>query len=131
MKKDLCILILLSMGLISSAQQDPQFSQYMFNLESFNPGSTGSSEMICLSGVNRQQWVGFPGAPSVSHFNVNAPVKPFGLSSGIGLSILSDNLGLPTGHGWCCSPVPGLDTIAKVVHLAAITPCQAGHDLCQ
>ena len=93
MKKDLCIFILLLMGLISYSQQDPQFSQYMFNLASFNPGYVGSTNMICLSGVNRQQWVGFPGAPSASHFNINAPVKPFGRSSGVGLSILSDNLG--------------------------------------
>ena len=93
MKKDLCIFILLFLGMISYSQQDPQFTQYMFNLESFNPGYVGSTDMICLSGVNRQQWVGFPGAPSASHFNVNAPIRPFGLSSGIGLSILSDNLG--------------------------------------
>ena len=93
MKKDLFVLILLLLSVVSSAQQDPQFSQYMFNVASFNPGSAGSSDMICLSGVNRQQWVGFPGAPSASHFNINTPIRPFGLNSGVGFSILSDNLG--------------------------------------
>ncbi len=99
MKKDLCILFFLSLSMISHSQQDPQFSQYMFNLVSFNPGYTGSSDMICLSAVNRQQWVGFPGASSTSHFNVNAAVKPFGLNSGVGLSILSDNLGFDNDLG--------------------------------
>jgi len=99
MKKELGILILLSAGVISSAQQDPQFSQYMFNMASFNPGSAGSNNMICLSGVHREQWVGFPGAPSASHFNVNAPIRPFGLNSGVGLSILSDNLGFNNDLG--------------------------------
>ena len=78
--------------MISYSQQDPLFSQYMYNLASINPGFAGSSDMICLSGANRQQWMGFEGNPSYSFFNANAPVKPFGINSGVGLSILSDNL---------------------------------------
>ncbi len=109
MKKDLLILIFLLAVMVSSAQQDPQFSQYMFNLVSFNPGATGSSDMICLSGVNRQQWVGFDGAPSASHFNVNAPVRPFGLNSGVGLSILSDNLGFNNDLGLAAAYAYKLD----------------------
>ena len=93
MKKDLAILFLSFVSLISFSQQDPQFSQYMFNIASFNPGYMGSTGKICISGLNRQQWMGFPGAPSATYFNANAPVKPFGLNSGVGLSIISDNLG--------------------------------------
>ena len=78
--------------MVSYSQQDPLFSQYMLNLANFNPGFAGSSDMICLSGATRQQWMGFPGKPASSFFNANAPVKPFGISSGVGLSILSDNL---------------------------------------
>ena len=79
-------------SVISYSQQDPAFSQYMYNLAAINPGYAGSSDMICLSGATRQQWMGFPGKPASSFFNANAPVKPFGISSGVGLSILSDNL---------------------------------------
>jgi len=48
--------------------------------------------MICLSLINRQQWVGFDGAPGTSFFQANAPVKPFGLKSGVGLSIMNDRI---------------------------------------
>ena len=93
MGRRFAILILSLASMISYSQQDPHFSQYMYNLALINPGSAGSSDMICLSGANRQQWVGFEGNPSYSFFNANAPLKPFGLNSGVGLSILSDNLG--------------------------------------
>lgn len=99
MKKDLLILFFLKLCLVATAQQDPQFSQYMFNIANFNPGSVGSSNNICLSGVHRQQWVGFPKAPIATSFNVNAPVRPFGLSSGVGLNILSDELGFNNDLG--------------------------------
>lgn len=75
-----------------NSQHDPQFSQYMFNMAAINPGYSGSNDMICLSAINRQQWVGFKGAPNYSFFNANASVKPFGIKSGVGLSVLSDNL---------------------------------------
>ncbi len=66
----------------------------MYNRSAINPGYAGSSDMICLSGSVRQQWVGFPGKPASSYFSADAPIKPFGISSGVGLSILSDNLAL-------------------------------------
>ena len=73
-------------------QQDPQFSQYMFNLTSVNPAYVGSTDMISLSLINRQQWVGFDGAPGTTFFQANAPVKPFGIKSGVGLSIINDRI---------------------------------------
>src|SRR5271166_321741 len=75
------------------AQQDPQFSQYMFNNMSINPGYAGSKDAICLTALNREQWVGFPNNPTTSIFTVNAPVKLFSLNSGIGLTASTDNIG--------------------------------------
>jgi len=75
------------------SQQDPLTSQYMFNTLTFNPGVAGISGMICATALNRQQWVGFKGAPSTTIFNVSAPVKPFKIKSGIGLLVESDNIG--------------------------------------
>ncbi len=49
--------------------------------------------MICATALNRQQWVGFDGAPSTTIFNISAPVSPFKTPSGIGLIIESDNVG--------------------------------------
>jgi type IX secretion system PorP/SprF family membrane protein len=74
-------------------QQDPQFSQIMYNQMSVNPGFAGSSDMINATAINRIQWVGFDGAPSTTAFSVNAPISPFGFKSGVGMTILSDNPG--------------------------------------
>jgi len=75
------------------SQQDPITSNYMFNTLTFNPGYAGTSGMICATAINRQQWVGFDGAPSTTIFNISAPVSPFGISSGVGLMVENDILG--------------------------------------
>ncbi len=87
------ILILIFISFESIAQQDPLFNQYMFNQMAYNPGYTGSNDMICATALNRQQWVGFKGAPSSTVLHVNAPVKPFGINSGVGLYIMNDKAG--------------------------------------
>lgn len=74
-------------------QQDPLSSHYMFNTLTYNPGVAGTSGMICATALNRQQWVGFEGAPSTIIFNISAPVSPFRINSGVGLLIESDNVG--------------------------------------
>jgi type IX secretion system PorP/SprF family membrane protein len=75
------------------SQQDPLTSQYMFNTLTYNPGIAGTSGMICATALNRQQWIGFKGAPSTTLFNINAPVSLFKRKHGVGLVIESDNLG--------------------------------------
>ncbi len=76
-----------------SGQQDPQWSQFMFSKLTYNPGFAGSNGGICVTGLNRQQWVGFKGAPSTTVFQGEAFVKPFGLPSGVGVTLMSDKLG--------------------------------------
>jgi type IX secretion system PorP/SprF family membrane protein len=74
------------------AQQDPQFSQNMFNKLFTNPGYTGSSEGICGSLLYRNQWTGFEGNPSTVVFGIDAPVEF--LKGGLGLSVMAtDELG--------------------------------------
>src|SRR5664279_936554 len=84
-------LVLLLQPVLS--QQDPLSSQYMFNTLTFNPGVAGTSGMICATAMNRQQWVGFKGAPATTLFNISAPISPFGVKSGVGLVVESDNVG--------------------------------------
>ncbi len=88
-------LMLISVVLLSSAnaQQDPQYSQVMFNQNTINPGAAGSSEMISASLINRIQWVGFNGAPQTNALNVNSAISPFGFKSGAGVNIFTDNYG--------------------------------------
>ena len=71
------------------SQQDPLSSNYMFSTLTYNPGIAGSSGMICATALNRQQWIGFKGAPSTTTFNISAPVSPFKIQSGIGLMVES------------------------------------------
>ena len=91
MKKYFLLFLLLSFALHSKAQQDPQFSQYIFNNLSFNPGSTGSEEAICATALHRSQWVGFEDAPVSTNFMVQSPLSL--LHGGIGLNILTDKIG--------------------------------------
>jgi len=92
--------ILLSIGLLTAlhSQSDPVSSQYMFNHMLYNPGSAGSSGMICATAMTRQQWVGFKGAPSSTVFHVNAAVRPFKINSGIGITIINDRAGFDTDN---------------------------------
>ena len=81
------------------AQQDPEFSQYMFSNMSINPGYAGSKDAICATAIFRQQWVGFAGAPTTGLFTANAPVHPFNINSGVGVSIISDVIGVQKDIG--------------------------------
>jgi type IX secretion system PorP/SprF family membrane protein len=84
-------LVLLFQPVLS--QQDPLSSQYMFNTLTFNPGVAGTSGMINATALNREQWVGFKGAPSTTLFNISSPLSIFGIKSGVGLIVESDNIG--------------------------------------
>ena len=88
MKKLFLITFLFFFVVIAKAQQDPQFSQYMFNELYSNPGYAGSNNAICATALNRTQWSGFEGAPSTTSFSVEAPVPL--LHGGLGINILTD-----------------------------------------
>ncbi|MDT8400823.1 MAG: type IX secretion system membrane protein PorP/SprF [Bacteroidales bacterium] len=99
MKKELLIILLSTFMLTGlSAQNDPVSSQFMFNHMLYNPGSAGASGMICATAMNRQQWVGFEGAPKSTVFHVNAEVRPFKIRSGVGLTIISDQTGFDSDN---------------------------------
>ena len=90
----LLILSVLSITTIVSAQQDPQFSQNMFNKLANNPGFAGSRGNISTSVLHRSQWMGFGddggAAASTQNFSIDAEL-PF-LYGGVGLNIVKDNI---------------------------------------
>ncbi len=92
-KLNIAVLFLILSACPVFSQQDPLTSQYMFNTLTFNPGVAGVSGMICATAINRQQWVGFDGAPKTTIFNISAPVKPFKIKSGVGLLVEDDKVG--------------------------------------
>jgi type IX secretion system PorP/SprF family membrane protein len=90
MKRILLILTLLT-ALKGFAQQDPQYSLYMFNPLGVNPGYAGSREALSGVLVHRSQWVGLEGAPVTQAFSVNTPLKI--RSMGVGLNVTNDKIG--------------------------------------
>ena len=92
--KKIIILILAVISVTVSAQQDPQFSQNMFNKLANNPGFAGSRGVIATSILHRSQWMGFGddggAAASTQNFSVDAEL-PF-LYGGVGLNVVNDNI---------------------------------------
>jgi type IX secretion system PorP/SprF family membrane protein len=74
------------------AQQDPMFTQYMFNTLAINPAYAGSRNVVSATALLRSQWTGIEGAPKTGTFTIDAPImdKKFG----IGLQLLTDKLGV-------------------------------------
>ena len=72
------------------AQQDPQFTQYMYNTISVNPAYTGSRGHLSVLGMHRSQWVGINGAPTSQVLTIDGPV---GNNVGLGLVFTNDELG--------------------------------------
>jgi type IX secretion system PorP/SprF family membrane protein len=77
--------------IICVAQQDAQYSQYMYNTISINPAYAGSRDVMSVFGLHRTQWIGIDGAPETNNFSINTPLK--NNSFGIGISITNDKIG--------------------------------------
>ncbi|MDQ3110436.1 MAG: type IX secretion system membrane protein PorP/SprF [Bacteroidota bacterium] len=90
MKKILTLLILAFGSTQASAQQDPQFSQYMHNKLFINPAYAGMKKALCFSAIYRNQWNGFDGAPNSGVFSADIPLRKNG---GAGFNFMYDKLG--------------------------------------
>ena len=89
MKKIYIILVFL-LTYQMQAQQDPQYTQYMYNMNVVNPAYAGSKESLSITALYRNQWSGFDGAPETFTFSAHSP---FGDKIGLGLSAIKDELG--------------------------------------
>jgi type IX secretion system PorP/SprF family membrane protein len=72
------------------AQQDPQYTQYMYNMNVVNPAYAGSKESLSVGLLYREQYTDIPGGPRTFTFAAHTPLNN-GL--GIGLSAISDQIG--------------------------------------
>ena len=91
MKSRLLLFLLILVGISSQAQQDAQFTQYMYNTINVNPAYAGSRGVTSIFGMHRTQWVGIEGAPQTNSFSVNTPLGESKV--GLGLSVVSDKIG--------------------------------------
>lgn len=73
------------------AQQDPQYTQYMYNHSVINPAYVGTLEDLTIYGQYRAQWIGLDGAPQTANFSVSGPLGNKGVSGGI--SFVNDRIG--------------------------------------
>lgn len=94
MKKTVSFLLLLIVGIFAVfGQQDPQYTNNMFYKLGINPGYAGARGSISGLLLNRYQWSGTTGAPETMVLSADAAIKAFGAPGGIGLNIVSDQLG--------------------------------------
>ncbi|WP_421807776.1 type IX secretion system membrane protein PorP/SprF [Flagellimonas sp.] len=94
MTKKYLFATLLFVGIMASgvnAQQDAQYTQYMYNTLSVNPAYAGSRGQLSFAGLYRSQWVGLDGAPETFTINLHSPIRNSRL--GYGVSIVNDNIG--------------------------------------
>ncbi|TPD69688.1 PorP/SprF family type IX secretion system membrane protein [Flavobacterium microcysteis] len=74
----------------AQAQQDPHYTQYMYNMNVMNPAYAGSKENLAVGLLYRAQWVDIEGAPKTGTLSVHSPA---GKNVGLGLSAITDRIG--------------------------------------
>ncbi|MFH7014414.1 type IX secretion system membrane protein PorP/SprF [Flavobacterium sp. FlaQc-52] len=95
MRRKLILFVILFTAIASHAQQDAQYTQYMYNTININPAYAGSRGVLSAFGLYRTQWVGLDGAPETGTLSVNTPINSSNV--GVGVSLVSDKIG-PTNE---------------------------------
>jgi type IX secretion system PorP/SprF family membrane protein len=86
------------MSTVSYAQQDPLYSQYMFNMMGINPAYAGSRDILSVTAVARMQWVGLKGAPQSQLLTGDFAMK--NKKIGLGMQIYNDKIGVMKTTGF-------------------------------
>ena len=94
MKTRLLLFALMFTGVLSYAQQDAQYTQYMYNTINVNPAYAGSRGALSMFALHRTQWVGLDGAPVTNTVSLNTPINESNI--GLGVSLVNDKLGPTT-----------------------------------
>jgi type IX secretion system PorP/SprF family membrane protein len=92
MKRIATVISMLAFSLMSSAQQELQISQYMFNGLFLNPAYAGTHPYWSGTILHRSQWLNFPGAPKTNLLAVDGQLKDKRM--GLGFMVTNDNIGL-------------------------------------
>jgi len=90
--KGILMIIIITGSLTLKAQQDPMYTQYMFNTQTINPAYAGTWESFSFMVLGRQQWAGLEGAPQTYTFSMQAPLKNERIA--LGLNLINDVVGL-------------------------------------
>ncbi|WP_264564042.1 type IX secretion system membrane protein PorP/SprF [Flavobacterium sp. N3904] len=96
MKTKLFSIVIMFTAFVSFAQQDAQYTQYMYNTINVNPAYAGSRGALSIFALHRAQWVGLDGAPVSNTVSVNTPFNNSNL--GLGVSLINDEIGPSTDN---------------------------------
>ena len=91
MKTRILTFVLIFVAAAGYAQQDAQFTQYMYNTININPAYAGSRGVMSIFGLHRTQWVGLDGAPVTNALSLNTPINNSNI--GVGISAINDRIG--------------------------------------
>jgi type IX secretion system PorP/SprF family membrane protein len=91
-KKIFAVLLAFSFCSTLFAQQDPLYSQHVYNKLPLNPAYAGSRDVISALAMYRRQWVSFPGAPKTATVNVHSALANRDLA--LGFNLIHDELGI-------------------------------------
>ena len=90
-RRGLFLFLFLLSPYFAMAQNDMQFSHYMYNENMFNPAATGNTDKIIATIVARQQWIGVDNPPSTQFLNAHTYLAK--IKGGIGLTAINDRIG--------------------------------------
>lgn len=96
-KKKCVFWCFVSMSMGAFAQQDPMYTQYMFNMMVVNPAYAGSRDVLSMTALQRRMWTRVEGAPVTTMFTADMPLA--NEKVGIGLAAFDDRVGLTTNNG--------------------------------
>jgi len=91
-KKVTLALLMIMCTLFSKGQQDPMYTQYVFNLQTVNPAYVGYWQTMGITLLSRNQWIGINGHPTTQTFSFQTPLKS--QNAGIGFNVILDKIGL-------------------------------------
>jgi type IX secretion system PorP/SprF family membrane protein len=91
MKIKIIRVLVLFFTITCHAQQDAQYTQYMYNTIVVNPAYAGSRQTMSVFALHRTQWVGLDGAPVTNSISINTPFNDSKV--GLGLSFVNDQIG--------------------------------------
>jgi len=94
MRTKLFLFVILLVTYSGHAQQDAQFTQYMYNTININPAYAGSRGALSVFALHRDQWIGLDGAPKTNAISLNTPINNSNV--GLGVSLVNDKIGPTT-----------------------------------
>ncbi|MFK8008925.1 MAG: type IX secretion system membrane protein PorP/SprF [Saprospiraceae bacterium] len=91
MRNIIFTLVFMTFSTVLLAQQEAQYTHFMYNNLSINPAVAGSKGHPSLLALYRKQWIGFDGAPDNKLISFHTPL---GKRVGLGLTISNDKIGI-------------------------------------